>query len=404
MNLDNLNILFFGGCYSETEKARYFDLCIHGYQSAAQVHQEAILRGFIQNNVDVEVLSLPFLPSFPFNYRSVIVKSCDFILDSKCIGKSMRMINLPYFKYNEGKVLKEISEWNDRKRGDKVILLYSLNYFWFRVALLAKQKFADIHFSVVVPDLPIFCETGRASRFLGKENNQLDYITNNIHLFDSFVLLSEPMAEALNVNDKPYLVVEGVYNQISTNIEPEIRDRKYILYTGKLSVEFGLKDLVDAFLKTSNKDIDLVLCGDGNMVSYIKECAKKDLRIQFLGTVTNEKCVQLQRGAYLLVNPRHSYEEFTKYSFPSKTFEYMASGVPTLMCKLQCLPEEYKTHLLLFDMEDVDNMAKKIEQVLKIPEAELRRIGDEARRFILEKKTPKAQMFALCKFLYGQFH
>ena len=38
------------------------------------------------------------------------------------------------------------------------------------------------------------------------------------------------------------------------------------------------------------------------------------------------------------VNPRQNNEEFTKYSFPSKTMEYLASGVPVVAYKLDGIP------------------------------------------------------------------
>lgn len=55
----------------------------------------------------------------------------------------------------------------------------------------------------------------------------------------------------------------------------------------------------------------------------------------------------MQQQATLLVNPRKGHEEYTKYSFPSKTMEYMASGTPTIMYKLPGLPIEYEEYLVL---------------------------------------------------------
>ena len=58
-----------------------------------------------------------------------------------------------------------------------------------------------------------------------------------------------------------------------------------------------------------------------------------------MGCVTNDEIVRLQCEATLLVNPRPSDKEFCKYSFPSKTIEYMASGTPVLMTKLPGVPD-----------------------------------------------------------------
>ena len=42
------------------------------------------------------------------------------------------------------------------------------------------------------------------------------------------------------------------------------------------------------------------------------------------------------------MNPRSADAEYTKYSFPSKTIEYLATGVPVVMNRLPGIPEEYE--------------------------------------------------------------
>ena len=64
------------------------------------------------------------------------------------------------------------------------------------------------------------------------------------------------------------------------------------------------------------------------------------MRIEFLGMLPRTDVLELQSKATILVNPRQPVGDFTKYSFPSKTIEYMASGTPLLMYKLPGIPEE----------------------------------------------------------------
>mgnify|MGYP003303651866 CR=1 FL=1 len=44
----------------------------------------------------------------------------------------------------------------------------------------------------------------------------------------------------------------------------------------------------------------------------------------FTGKIDRSQVLALQRSATVLVNPRRNNEEYTKYSFPSKTMEYLA--------------------------------------------------------------------------------
>ena len=64
--------------------------------------------------------------------------------------------------------------------------------------------------------------------------------------------------------------------------------------------------------------------------------------------------------ATLLINPRFSNEEYTKYSFPSKNMEYMASGTPILTTKLPGMPKEYYEYIYLFEEESIEGMKNKM--------------------------------------------
>ena len=79
------------------------------------------------------------------------------------------------------------------------------------------------------------------------------------------------------------------------------------------------------------------------------ELSKKDPRIIYFGPMEREELLRLERRATLMVNPTPASWEFTKYFFPSKNMEFMASGTPTLMFKLACMPEEYHQDLVFAD-------------------------------------------------------
>ena len=106
----------------------------------------------------------------------------------------------------------------------------------------------------------------------------------------------------------------------------------------------------------------------------------------------------MQKKATLMVNPVHSSEEFSHYFFPSKTLEYLASGTPTLMSRLSCLPPEYDEHLFYFDDESVEGMARKMQEICEMPQSALSEIGKRAADFIVEFKTPKPQMKKAIEF------
>ena len=69
------------------------------------------------------------------------------------------------------------------------------------------------------------------------------------------------------------------------------------------------------------------------------------------------------------------------------------------MAPLECLPDEYKTRLELFDDETVSGMSKKIMEVCSTPIEELERKGKENSDFILKQKSAKYQVGSIISFL-----
>lgn len=132
----------------------------------------------------------------------------------------------------------------------------------------------------------------------------------------------------------------------------------------------------------------LKLFGSGPFVEKLKtKYTKKDSRIQYMGVAPNAEVVAAELDASLLVNPRPTHEEFTKYSFPSKNIEYMASGTPLLTTKLPGMPKEYYPYVFLIENESVEGYAKALERVLAQSDEELYVFGEKAKDFVLEKKN-----------------
>ena len=126
-------------------------------------------------------------------------------------------------------------------------------------------------------------------------------------------------------------------------------------------------------------------------MSLLKQYTDCDSRIKYLGSVDKDRVTELQHRATLLVNPRHSGVEFTKYSFPSKTMEYLASGTPTVMCKLPAMPADYLDHVFIFDDESIEGYAKKIMEICAMPKENLFAFGQHASKFINEQKNEVIQ-------------
>ena len=167
---------------------------------------------------------------------------------------------------------------------------------------------------------------------------------------------------------------------------------KTILYTGNLDKRYGIIDLLDAFQLIKDDDYRLWIRGNGNTEIEIKERMKQDKRISLIPQLSKNALLRLEREASLLVNPVSYREEFTKFFFPSKTMDYLASGTPTMMHKLACLPNEYLEYLYLFKNDTPTQMATDIQQFFTSDLTTRIEKGRKASRFIRTKKTAKIQV------------
>lgn len=211
---------------------------------------------------------------------------------------------------------------------------------------------------------------------------------NSIKQYDGFVFLTKYMNDKYNPLQKPYIVMEGsVDYMFESQPKLPIGASRIVMYAGAVEAEYGFDTLLKAFMELEMKDVELHIYGDGKFIKQLLAYQEQDVRIKYMGVVSNEEIIKAEQQATLLVNPRLSNQELVKYSFPSKTTEYMLSGTPVLTTKLCGIPEEYYPHLYTFDEESVKGFRDKLQETLSLASDELQQKGMAAQRFVLENKS-----------------
>lgn len=287
------------------------------------------------------------------------------------------------------KVIWTIWRLTKESAGKPDIIIYALHSPFLLAVVLLKRRFNCS--CVVVPDLPEFMS--QQSSFVKKLGKRIDRIVINICLkrLDSYVLLSPFMRDKLPIKDKQWTLMEGIFDTSYIPQGVEKCGERVVLYCGNLSRKYGVIDLLTAFRMISKSNYSLWVCGRGDAEPEIVQAAKEDERILFKGVVSHDEVLKLQQQATVLINPRGSSGEYTKYSFPSKTMEYLASGTPTIMCHLPAIPKEYDEYIFYIEDENVLGIKAKIEEVCEMPQQELDDFGARAAEFIRTKKNAYAQ-------------
>lgn len=388
------NILFLCCAYSETQQASFLKESKRGYQYAAQNFQFSLIDGFLKNpSATLNVLSIPSLSTYPKGCGIVKVKDCPFVFEDKIIGESYGFFNIPFFNHKyQSRVDKYIDGWYAASSDTKTIIVYAMLKQQMLYAVEAKRRHPDIRLCLIIPDLPMYMACNKYYKLLGMQKHDMKVIESLLHLFDYYVVLAEPMVNKLRIQDKPHAVIEGIYSEMKSSSEKNPKfAKKTIMYAGGIVSRYGVFDLIEAFHRIKNEEVRLLLCGPCPEMEKLNDYLNSDKRIEYRGLVSTTEVRRLQKQVTLLVNPRHSTEDFTKYSFPSKTLEYMASGTPVLMSNLPSMPNEYKGYLYLFDDETIDGMRSRIEEVLSFDIHLLSIKGGQAKDYILKFKNSRSQ-------------
>jgi glycosyltransferase involved in cell wall biosynthesis len=388
-----MKLLFLGGVFSKEMEEDILSKSKGTVHYAANKLQWNLIDGFLNTeDIDLEVISAPFIGTYPKEYKNLFFRKYSFLYKDFVQCNYVSFCNLWGYRSvsRKNSLLKQIQEFVLDRSKKKVIVVYSPHTPLIQAAVYAKKKDPSIHICLIVPDLPQFMNLNEKKSGIYNKLKAIDIkiFEKNAKHIDSFVLLTEHMRNILKVENRPYVVIEGVVNKaFMDKAEQNKESKKTVVYTGTLNKKFGVVNLINAFNAIDNPNVSLMLCGRGDSEEIIKEVAKKDDRIQFLGQLSNDEAVELQKSATVLVNPRQNNEEYTKYSFPSKNMEYLLSGNPVIAYKLDGIPDEYNDYFFYVKDNSIESLSSKICEVINLPSQDRYDFGKRAREFVIKKKN-----------------
>ena len=366
--------------------------------TASDLFQKNIIMGFIENNIKIDILTVPPVPGYPFNYNKPYINSFCFPFEKNVKAVSIGHCTIPIIKSLTifiNLLINIFKLVNKPNTNSLVILIYSDNPVFLLATNLIKTLYLrkKITSALIIGDVLVLQKSFSFAKRVQLIYN--DFLSKLLYGYtDYFILLSKHLKDKYpKVKLNKSVIVEGVYSPTQLPEKVEVKNSlPTVLYSGSLQEFTGIKNLIDAFMKIENPELRLIICGSGFYTAYVKKMALTDKRINYKGNIDREEVLLLQQKARLLVNPRQPNYELTKYSFPSKTMEYLASGTPVLMYELPGIPKEYFQHCYTLKDFSVDKLANKIDEIICKTDLELNEMGKEAKRFILENKTARIQV------------
>jgi len=391
-----MNILFLSSLYPSNQLKVIEKNSKYSVDNASNSLQWNFVRGLENNGVPIDIISAPLIGSFPFLYKKLFVKREYFTHSAKPTDVSVGFCNIAIFKnyFIRKSLLKEIELWTKQSpNASRVIVVYGMIAPWILSAVKIKKKYSNIKLCLIIPDLPEYMSNDTSIVYKIRsffQPNLYQYIPT----FDFFVFLTDEMSKHFRITHKPWIRIEGMINPNEINVIPDFEKKdniNIVMYSGTLAERYEILNLLDAFRSIKEPNYELWICGAGNTQDFIKIQSKIDARIKYLGLLPREKVLELQRKATVLVNPRSSVGEYTKYSFPSKIMEYLLSGTPCIMNPLPGIPIEYYKYVYVPKENNVESLRMKILEVCNLEAEELSSFGSLARKFVLESKNYDVQ-------------
>jgi glycosyltransferase involved in cell wall biosynthesis len=154
-----------------------------------------------------------------------------------------------------------------------------------------------------------------------------------------------------------------------------------------------------AFSLLQGEQYRLCIAGRGPLEKLVSEAATADPRIEYLGFMSSLEVLQIYKRSDVLVNMRVTGSLNTKYFFPGKMMEYLASGAPVISTCTGHTEEEFADFVFLLRDETPQGLAALIRQVANLDSGERRRLGEKAQQYIALNKTWDIQARKVARFI-----
>ena len=358
---------------------------------SSQYFFNMVIKGFVRNNIEVDVFSIK--PISHSTYRGFFIRKAHDV-ENGAHYFYPGFLNIPVLnKFCTSYFFKRFLRKNQ----------YKYDYFICDPLLIEtkhcfKGTIDNNRLVSILTDMPSFASAqdrmSKLKRWIYKKYEIV--CNNNLRKFKKHVFLSKNMNDLVHAEN--YIVIECLTDIMEDNKSQERCDERTVMYAGKIHEEFGADMLMNVIsLVKTNCTFDIY--GDGNYIDTLTKFAEKDNRIRYHGIVPISEVQEKEKKATLLINPRTSKGEFTKYSFPSKTAEYLSAGRPIVCFKLAGIPDEYDDILCYPRQETPESMANKIDELLNSNQNDLDVIGAKGKSFIISKKNYILQCSKIIDFM-----
>ncbi|MBQ2897474.1 MAG: hypothetical protein IJE46_04015 [Clostridia bacterium] len=342
-------------------------------QLSAFTSERSLVGGIDVNieNTDYTMDTIGVISGLSFPKAEMFIKQEKFQRKAGTYDVHSGFCNFPYInRFLRGKAYKkEVKRWyeNNKNVDELVVYTYGVGIGKIKAAIWLKNHIPNCRIYTIIPDIPMFVnmKNSKVWNYLKKRS---EIKTKRLFpVIDGFVLYSAPMADYFCLSPEKWMLMEGSISNEDINFVKNFEKKKpnenfVMMYSGAVDVARGMPQLLQAMKDLPDRDLELWLTGKGNYVEKVNAAAKEDSRIKYLGCLdTREEVLELEMQADLLLHIRVPDAPYAPYCFPSKVFEYLATGNKVASVIMAGIPEDYYKYMIPienFSSEGIVNAVK----------------------------------------------
>lgn len=166
-------------------------------------------------------------------------------------------------------------------------------------------------------------------KLIAKTYNRFEKKT--VKKFDGLISVIEEITEKFDNQSKATIKNYPILSFIEEKRIPYAQRKNQIIYLGSLSEMRGVKNYIEA-MQYIPDEYSLVLVGAFTSEEFEATCKNMELwnRVDFRGYQPMEKAISLVASSKVALSVLHPEKNYLK-SIPTKGFEYLAGGVPTII-------------------------------------------------------------------------
>ena len=221
-------------------------------------------------------------------------------------------------------------------------------------------------------------------------------VKKSFHLVDRFIALSNTARMEFEKAGIPYSKMTVKPNFVRPDPGNHHVKGTHAIFVGRLTEEKGIRTLLDAWTPSSSNpisDVQLRIMGQGPMEKVVREAARSNPRISYLGQLRHSEALIEIAKARLLVFPSLWPEPFGR-----SMIEAFASGTPVIASNTGSMSEivEHEIHGLHFEPGNAGELQQQVSR-LSNDEHLYSKISASARTAYESKYAPQRNLDLLMK-------